>query len=92
MDKLDTVECMTDRYFERGGRTLIGIYYLPQMTQHNRFTVFMNSLLITAYMVSNTCCRDFLKNRFNHTFFAKCILQKTSHLSIEIGAATAALH
>ena len=47
MDKLDTVEYMTDRYLERYGRALIGIYYLPQMAQHNRFTVFMNSLLIT---------------------------------------------
>ena len=35
MDKLDTVECMTDRYFERGGRTLIGIYYLPQTAQND---------------------------------------------------------
>ena len=49
MDKLDAVEYMTDRYLERYGRTLVGTYYLPQMAQHNRFTVFMNSLLITWY-------------------------------------------
>ena len=47
MDKLDTIEYMTDSYLERCGRALIGIYYLPQIAQHNRFTVFMNSLLIT---------------------------------------------
>ena len=47
MDKIDIVEGMTDRNWERYGRSLIGIYYLPQMAQHNRFTVFMNSLLIT---------------------------------------------
>ena len=48
MDKLDTVEYMSDRYFERGGRTLIGIYYLPQTAQHNRFTVFLRMLFSFA--------------------------------------------
>ena len=47
MDKSNTVECMTDRYLERYGRSLIGIYYLPSMTEHWKFPMFMNSLLIT---------------------------------------------
>ena len=47
MDKLDIVECMTDRYLERYGRALIGIYYLPPMTGNWKFSVFINSLLIT---------------------------------------------
>ena len=47
MDKSNTVECMTDRYLERYGRALIGIYYLPPMTENWEFPVFMNSLLVT---------------------------------------------
>ena len=45
MDKIDTVEGMTDRYLEHYGKALIGIYYLPQMEQDDRFSAFMNSLL-----------------------------------------------
>lgn len=47
MDKSDTVLLMTDRYLERYGKALIGIYYLPPMTENWKFPVFMNSLLIT---------------------------------------------
>ena len=47
MNKWDTVECMTDRYLERYGKALIGFYYLPPMTEHWKFPMFMNSLLIT---------------------------------------------
>ena len=47
MDKIDRVMEITDRYLERFGKVLIGIYYLPQMEQDDRFSVFMNSLLIT---------------------------------------------
>ena len=47
MDKSNTVEYMTDRYLERYGRALIGIYYLPPMTENWKFPVFMNSLLVT---------------------------------------------
>ena len=38
---------ITDRYLERFGKILIGIYYLPPMTENWKFPVFMNSLLIT---------------------------------------------
>ena len=47
MDKSDTVLLMTDRYLERYGRALMGIYYLPPMTENWKFPVFMNSLLVT---------------------------------------------
>ena len=47
MDKIDIVMESTDRYLERYGRSLIGIYYLPPMTEHWKFPMFMNSLLIT---------------------------------------------
>ena len=47
MDKIDRVMESTDRYLERYGRSLIGIYYLPPMTEHWKFPMFMNSLLIT---------------------------------------------
>ena len=47
MNKWDTVECMTDRYLERYGKALIGFYYLPPMTEHWKFPMFINSLLIT---------------------------------------------
>ena len=47
MDKIDTVEGMTDRYLERYGRALIGIYYLPPLAENWKFQVFMNSLLVT---------------------------------------------
>ena len=47
MDKSDTVLLMTDRYLERYGKALIGVYYLPPMTENWKFPVFMNSLLVT---------------------------------------------
>ena len=47
MDKSDTVLLMTDRYLERYGKALIGVYYLPPMTENWKFPVFINSLLIT---------------------------------------------
>ena len=47
MDKSNTVEYMTDRYLERYGRALIGIYYLPPLTENWKFAVFINSLLVT---------------------------------------------
>ena len=49
MDKSDTVLLMTDRYLERYGKALIGIYCLPPMTENWKFPVFMNSLLITLH-------------------------------------------
>ena len=47
MDKSDTVLLMTDRYLERYGKALMGVYYLPPMTENWKFPVFMNSLLVT---------------------------------------------
>ena len=47
MDKIDRVMESTDRYLERYGRSLIGVYYLPPMTEYWTFPMFMNSLLIT---------------------------------------------
>ena len=47
MDKSDTVLLMTDRYLEHYGKALIGVYYLPPMTENWKFPVFMNSLLVT---------------------------------------------
>ena len=47
MDKSNTVLQMTDCYLERYGKALIGIYYLPPMTENWKFQVFMNSLLVT---------------------------------------------
>ena len=47
MDKSDTVLLITDRYLERYGKALIGVYYLPPMTENWKYPVFMNSLLIT---------------------------------------------
>ena len=52
MDKIDRVMESTDRYLERYGRSLIGIYYLPPMTEHWKFPMFMNSLLITLRRVN----------------------------------------
>ena len=37
----------TDRYLERFGKALIGIYHLPPLAENWKFTVFMNSLLVT---------------------------------------------
>ena len=37
MDKSDTVLRMTDRYLERYGKALIGIYYLPPLAENWKF-------------------------------------------------------
>lgn len=47
MDKMDKIMAATDHYLERFGKALIGIYYLPSLTENWKFTVFMNSLLVT---------------------------------------------
>ena len=47
MDKSDTVLQMTDRYLERYGKALIGVYYLPPLAENWKFAVFINSLLVT---------------------------------------------
>ena len=47
MDKIDKVLEITNWYLERFGRALIGIYYLPQLAENWKFTVFINSLLVT---------------------------------------------
>ena len=49
MDKSDTVLLMTDRYLERYGKALIGVYYLPPLAENWKFTVFINSLLVTLH-------------------------------------------
>ena len=38
---------ITDRYLERFGKILIGIYYLPPLAENGMFPVFINSLLVT---------------------------------------------
>ena len=38
---------ITNRYLERFGRALIGIYYLPPLAENWKFTVFINSLQVT---------------------------------------------
>ena len=38
---------ITDRYLERFGKVVIGIYYLPPMAENGMFPVFINSLLVT---------------------------------------------
>ncbi len=47
MDKIDRIMEITDRYLERFGRALIGIYYLPPLAENWKFTVFINSLQVT---------------------------------------------
>ena len=47
MDKIDRIMEITNRYLERFGRALIGIYYLPPLAENWKFTVFINSLLVT---------------------------------------------
>ena len=47
MDKMDKIMAATDHYLERFGKALIGIYYLPSLTENRKFTVFMNSLQVT---------------------------------------------
>ena len=47
MDKMDRIMEITNRYLERFGRALIGIYYLPPLVENWKFTVFINSLLVT---------------------------------------------
>ena len=41
MDKIDRIMEITDRYLERFGRALIGIYYLPPLT-------VIDSILLSA--------------------------------------------
>ena len=45
--KIERIMQMTDGYLERFGRVLIGIYYLPPVTENLRFMRFINSLSIT---------------------------------------------
>ena len=45
--KSDSVIAMTEYYLERFGKAWLGIYYLPVLSENWRFTVFINSLLIT---------------------------------------------
>ena len=45
--KIDRIMQMTDNYLERYSKALIGIYYLPPITENWRFMVFINSLSIT---------------------------------------------
>ena len=47
MDKIDRIMEITDRYLERFGKVLIGIYYLPPLAENWKFAVFINSLLVT---------------------------------------------
>ena len=47
MDKIDRIMESTNRYLERFGKALIGIYYLPPLAENWKFTVFINSLLVT---------------------------------------------
>ncbi len=47
MDKIDWIMEITNRYLERFGKVLIGIYYLPPLAENWKFTVFINSLLVT---------------------------------------------
>ena len=47
MDKSDTVLLMTDRYLERYGKALIGVYYLTPLAENWKFAVFINSLQVT---------------------------------------------
>ena len=47
MDKIARVMEITDRYLERFGKVLIGIYYLPPLAENWKFAVFINSLLVT---------------------------------------------
>ena len=45
--KSDRVIAMTEYYLARFGKAWLGIYYLPVLSENWRFTVFINSLLIT---------------------------------------------
>ena len=47
MDEIDRIMEITNRYLERFGRALSGIYYLPPLAENWKFTVFINSLLVT---------------------------------------------
>ena len=47
MNKIDRVMEITDRYLERFGKVLIGIYYLPPLAENWKFAVFINSWLVT---------------------------------------------
>ena len=56
MDKIDRIMKITNRYLERFGRALIGIYYLPPLAENWKFPVFMNSLLITLRRMDSMPC------------------------------------
>lgn len=45
--KSDRFIAMTEYYLERFGKAWLGIYYLPALSENWRFTVFINTLLIT---------------------------------------------
>lgn len=47
MDKINRIMEITNRYLERFGKVLIGIYYLPPLAENWKFTVFINSLQVT---------------------------------------------
>ena len=47
---------IANRYLERFGRALIGIYYLPPLAENWKFPVFMNSLLITLRRMDSMPC------------------------------------
>ena len=45
--KSNKVIAMLEYYLERFGKAWLGIYYLPALSENWRFSVFINSLLIT---------------------------------------------
>ena len=45
--KSNKVIAMLEYYLERFGKVWLGIYYLPALSENWRFSVFINSLLIT---------------------------------------------
>ena len=47
---------ITDRYLERFGKILIGIYYLPPLAENEMFSVFINSLLVTLRRLDLMSC------------------------------------
>ena len=47
MDRINRIMEITNHYLERFGKVLIGIYYLPPLAENWKFTVFINSLLVT---------------------------------------------
>ena len=58
---------ITDRYLERFGKVLIGIYYLPPLAENWKFTVFINSLLVTLRRMDlMPCCTWFMDTNGGH--------------------------